>query len=165
MVEKEEAAKEEKQEHKNLNREKIVEGEKVFTIPLRKAFAKARTKRTDYAVSLVRDFLIRHLKTEDVRLGKHINQEIMKRIPRRIRVKVFIDEVDEKKVAKAELVGYEYEEFKVEKFERKGRKEKLLERLGGKALKKQQEEEMIEGKKEEKEAPKTDSAKKFDELG
>ena len=137
---------EEKKEHKKLDKEKIVEGERVFTIPLRKAFRKARPRRANYAISLIRDFLMRHLKTKDVKLGRHINEEIMKRLPRRIRVKAFIDEG----VAKAELVDYQYEEFKAEKFEKKGRREKLLERLGGKALKKQQEEEMIEGKKEEK---------------
>jgi len=158
--EKKKNAKEPEEKKPIEQKEKLKEGERVFTIPLKKAFRKSRKRRIPYAVRLVKEFLKRHMKAEDVKLGKHLNEELWKgnKPPRRIRVKVFLDG----KIAKAELIGFTFEEFKAEKFEGKGKKEKLLERLGGKALQKQKEEELIKGKpkkeeKLEKEQPKIES--------
>ena len=118
------------------------EGEKVFTIPLRKAFRKSKNRRKNYAVSLIKEFLLRHTKAEEVKLGSELNRFVWEKgkPPRRIRVKA----VKEGSITKAELLGFEYKDFKaVAKKEKKGMKERLLGRLGPKALKKEEEEKMV----------------------
>ncbi|MBU5678554.1 MAG: 50S ribosomal protein L31e [Candidatus Aenigmarchaeota archaeon] len=151
-IEKKEEEKEKKEESK-VEEEKIKEEKKkveevgIFVIPLRKAFRKTRNKRAKYAINLIKDFLERRLKSKNIKIGKHLNEKIWERgiekPPRRVKVKV--SKVDEE--YRAELFGYEYEEFKLEEFEKKeeGLKEKLMQRLGPKAIKKQKEEEMIKG--------------------
>ncbi len=122
-------------------------GGKVFTVPLRKAFRKAHLRRTNYAVSLVKEFVKRHLKATEVKMGEKLNQAIWGRLPRNVRIHA----VKEGDVVKAELFGYEYKEFKAKpKEEKKGLTEKLAERLGPKAIKKQEEENMVEGDKLQK---------------
>lgn len=124
--------------------------EKIYVIPLRKAFRKPFTKRAPYAMRLVKEFIKRHTKVEEVKIGKHLNEEIWKNgirsPPRRVKVKVVIED----KTAKAELFGYEYVEFKAEKPKTPTPKEKLMQRLGAKAIEKQKELERIEGKKSKK---------------
>ncbi len=139
------------QEEPQTERTAVRLGGKVFTIPLRKAFRKSHLKRTNYAVSLVKDFVKRHLKATEVKMGEKLNQAIWGRLPRNVRIQA----VKEGDAAKAELFGYEYKEFKAKpKEEKKGLTEKLAERLGPKAVKKQEEENMVEGEKMQKpEAP------------
>jgi large subunit ribosomal protein L31e len=122
--------------------------EKIYTIPLVESKKKCKNKRTPYAVKIVKNYLIKHTKAKEIKLGKQLNEEIWKRgirkPPRRVRVKAIKDG----DVVKAELIGFEYEEFKAKpKSEKKGMKEKLMARLGPKALKKEEEEKAIEGKK------------------
>ena len=126
--------------------EKNLGTEKIFTIPLREAYKKAEVKRVPYAARLVRSYLETHMKAEDVKMGKHLNEVLWGRgitkPPRRVRVKAF----KEDGVVKAELMGFDYVDFKAQpKKERKDMKEKLLERLGPKAMKKEEEEKKIEG--------------------
>ena len=118
---------------------------KVFTIPLRKAFRKSKNRRKNYALSLIKEFLLRHTKADEVKLGSELNRFVWEKgkPPRRIRVKA----VKEGPVTKAELMGFEYKEFKaIAKKEKKGMRDKLLGRLGPKALKKEEEEKMIKEK-------------------
>jgi len=126
---------------------KAKDGEHVFVIPLRRAFEKSMRMRSRYAAGIVRTFLKTHLKAEDVKLGKNLNEAIwergMKKPPRRVKVTA----VKEGALVRAELFGHKYEEFKaLPKTERKGMKEKMLERLSPLAAKKEAEEKMIEGK-------------------
>jgi large subunit ribosomal protein L31e len=125
------------------------ENEKIFTIPLREAYKKASDKRVPYAARYVRDYLQMHTKAESVKMGAKLNEALwsrgIRKPPRSVRVKAVVDGG----VAKAELVGFEYQEFKAKaKKERKGAKERLLERLGPKAIQKEAEEKKIEGKEE-----------------
>lgn len=54
--------------------------ERVYNIPLRKHFVNApRTKRAKRAVRTVKDFVKRHMKVENVAVGKSLNEEIWKR--------------------------------------------------------------------------------------
>ena len=129
-----------------------VSGEKIFTIPLRDAYRKAHNKRVPYAARLVRAYLKSHMKADEVKIGQHLNAELWSRSiskpPRRIRVKAF----KEDGIVKAELMGHDYVDFKAQpKKERKDMKEKLLERLGPKAIKKEEEEKKIEGSTKEHE--------------
>ena len=131
--------------------------EKVYNIPLREAYKKARLKRTPYAVREVKKFIKTHTKAKEVKIGKHLNEELWKRSikkpPHKIRVKAFLDG----DVAKTELMGFDYEDFKIQpKKERKGLQEKLLARMGQKALQKEAEEKLIEGEELKKEAKQTE---------
>ncbi len=137
-----------------------IEGEHVYTIPLRDAYQKSMRMRSRYAVGIVRNFLKTHLKAEDVRLGKRLNEAIwergMKKPPRKVKVSATKDG----SVVKAELFGHKYEEFKaVPKKERKGMKEKMMERITPLAAKKQEEEKMAEGEKTPEKAQKIEQPK------
>ena len=123
--------------------------EKIYNIPLREAYKKARLKRTPYAAREVKKFIKTHTKAKEVKIGRHLNEALwsrgIKKPPHKIRVKAFLDG----DVAKTELMGFEYEDFKIQpKKERKGLQEKLLARMGQKALQKEAEEKLIEGENE-----------------
>jgi len=66
---------------------------RTYTIPLRKEFLKAaRWRRSKKAVNVVRSFVTKHTKTEEVKVGKWLNETIWKRgaknPPSRVRVNV-----------------------------------------------------------------------------
>ena len=134
--------------------------ERIYSIPLRKAFRKPQKKRVPYAIKIVKEFLLRHTKADEVKLGDKLNQCIwekgISKPPRKVKVKAIIDN----NVAKVELMGYEYKDFKSEKpKEGVGYKEKIMQRLGAKAIKKQTEEKALEGRSEEKKGVKEINAK------
>lgn len=81
--------------------------EREYNIPLRRRFCiLPRYQRTPKAVKAVREFLERHMKSEDVKLGKYINQLLWKHginnPPHHISVTV---KKDDKGVVYAELKG------------------------------------------------------------
>lgn len=138
---------------------KAAEGEKIYTIPLRKAYKKAHQKRTPYAVGIVKKYITTHTKASSVKLGSRLNEELwergIKKPPRRVRVKAVIEEG----TAKVELMGHDYTEFKAApRKEKLDIKEKLMERMGQKAAKKEAMEKALEGKKEKPEEEKIDKS-------
>ena len=129
------------------------ETEKVFIIPLRKAYEKSQRIRSSYAMRLIRDYIKLHTKAEEVKIGKYLNSEIWSRGIKKPPHKVKVTVIKDGNTARAELFGHKYEEFKaLPKAEKKGAKEKLLERLGPKAAKKQEEDQKMEGTKEPEKA-------------
>jgi len=127
----------------------------IITIPLREVYKKSERKRVPYASRYVSEFLKKHTKSSDVKIGQELNKAIwsrgLRKPVRSVRVKI----VKDGSVAKAELIGFEYKEFKIKaKTERKGMKDKLMERLGPKAIQKQQEEEKVEDKTQKPEEAK-----------
>jgi len=111
--------------------------ERIYTINLKKAVLKVpRWKRANRAVAFVKEFLKRHMKVDEVKLDKSINEKIWERgaqkPPKKIRIKVVEVEEGEgeekRKVAKAQLWEVveeglreeELEEEKKEKVEKKG---------------------------------------------
>lgn len=51
--------------------------ERTYNVPLRKEYLKVPNwKRTEKAVVAMKQFLSRHMKSEDVRLGKDVNEKI-----------------------------------------------------------------------------------------
>jgi len=76
----------------------------IYTIPLREAFNAPRTRRSNKAVRIVREFIRKHSKARDVRLDASVNEALWRRgigkPPRRIRVKI----TKEDEVATATLV-------------------------------------------------------------
>ena len=83
--------------------------ERVYNVPLRKEYRKGpRWKRTKKAVRALREFLTKHMRSENVKLGKELNEELWKHGIRNPphHVKVTATK-DEKGVVKAELFGVE----------------------------------------------------------
>ena len=98
--------------------------ERTYTIPLRKESQKApRWKRTRKTVRALREFLQKHMKSEDIKLSKEINEAMWKHglrnPPHHLKVTV---KKDEKGVVHAELFGVVKKEKPAEKKE-KGTKE------------------------------------------
>ena len=106
--------------------------ERTYIIPLRKGWLKApKYRRAKKAVNTVKEFLVRHMKSEDVRLGTFLNLEIWKHGIRNppSRVKVNVSK-DDKGVVRAELFGAPKVEEKKE--EKKGVMKKIVEKVAGK---------------------------------
>ena len=149
--------------------------EKTFVIPLRKHWRKAPVyKRSKRAVNALKKFLIKHMKTNDIKIGKELNELIFSRGFRSPPSKVQVTAVKEENIVKANLVGIPYKEAKKQE-EKKGVAEKLKEKVGlGKKIEKplkleeKKEVKKEEPKKEEKpketkeksEKPKKDTKKK-----
>ncbi|MCS7105141.1 MAG: 50S ribosomal protein L31e [Thermofilaceae archaeon] len=76
---------------------------KTITIPLRDAYRAPLKKRSKVAVRIIREFIKRHLKVDNVKISPELNEEIwssgIKRPPRRISVRVNIIEEEGVKVA------------------------------------------------------------------
>lgn len=72
--------------------EKDKDNEKVYTIPLRDAWKGAYKYRAKKSMYVIREFVKRHTKTENVRIGQELNHEIWengrKNPPRRVKVQV-----------------------------------------------------------------------------
>jgi large subunit ribosomal protein L31e len=95
--------------------------ERTYTIPLRKGFINApRYKKTKNAVSELKYFLSRHMKSENVLIGKHLNEHLwlhgIKNPPHSVKV-VVIKEDDG--TVKAELAGFKYDHKKKEQKDEK----------------------------------------------
>jgi large subunit ribosomal protein L31e len=65
--------------------------ERIYTIPLRDVKKAPRSKRTQKAVSFIRKFLEKHMKSEFVVIDGELNEKLwergIKHIPQKIRVK------------------------------------------------------------------------------
>jgi len=106
--------------------------EKIFTIPLRDAFSRERTHRSKDASRLIREFLIKHMKSENVKIGSSINENLWKRGIQKPPRKVRVHAVKEEDIVYAELLGVEIktpskEEIKKKEEKKKEKKEKIKE--------------------------------------
>lgn len=122
--------------------------EKIFTISLGEAWKKAPVKRANYAAAFVKSYLKRNTDAETIKLGSHLNSALWSRgtgkPPRAVRVKALIDGG----IAKVELFGHDYVEFKpTSVVKREKMIDKLKARLSPKEAQQQELEEKIEGKK------------------
>lgn len=104
--------------------------ERIYTIPLSKAYDYIRTRRTERAVKLLREFVARHMKVEleNVRISEGVNsllwRDSIQKPPRRIKVRV----VKEEGMAKAWLLGEEEEMKKKEDARKKADEKKEAEK-------------------------------------
>lgn len=67
--------------------------ERIYNVPLRRAFQRvARNKRAKKAIKTLKEFLIKHMKSEDVKIGPKANETVWSRgiqkPPHHIKVKV-----------------------------------------------------------------------------
>ncbi len=81
--------------------------ERTYTIPLRREFLKVpKYKRAKKATVAVKQFLSKHMKSDDVRVGTGVNEKVwghgMRNPPSKVKVQVV---KDEKGVVRAELFG------------------------------------------------------------
>lgn len=116
--------------------------ERIYTVPLGDAYDAVRNKRAPRAVKILRQFLTKHMKADEVLLSEALNRFIWERSiqkpPRRVKVRV----IKEDATARAYLADEKIEEPKKEE-KKAGKKE-----------------EAKEQKKEEKNAPKKDDKPK-----
>ena len=81
--------------------------ERVYTIPLRNVKNVKKTIRAPRAIREVKNFLMKHMKVEDVVIDSSINEKIWERgiqkIPSKIKVKATLVEEDDERYVKAEL--------------------------------------------------------------
>jgi len=101
IIEEEEETVEEAEEEKEVVKprreeieEEIVE-ERIYTIPLRRAWVSPRKKRAPRAIRLVKSFIQRHMKPEALVVKNEVNERIwgrgIEKPPRRIRVRAVKD--------------------------------------------------------------------------
>jgi large subunit ribosomal protein L31e len=67
--------------------------ERTYTIPLRREYLKApKYRRTEKASRALRDFLVKHMKSENIKIGKYLNEFLwmhgMKNPPHHVKVNV-----------------------------------------------------------------------------
>lgn len=103
--------------------------ERTYTIPLRRDFIKVpKHRRAKRAISEIKAFIVKHMKTDDVRIGQKLNLSIwengIKNPPGKVKVKA----IKTQDYVTVELEGFEYiiEKIQTEKTqEAKGLKGKL----------------------------------------
>ncbi|MGH2638184.1 MAG: 50S ribosomal protein L31e [Rhabdochlamydiaceae bacterium] len=70
--------------------------ERVYTVPLSRAWITPRHRRTKRAVNILREFAAKHMKSSEIKIDTELNEELWKRgitkPPRRITVKMERDE-------------------------------------------------------------------------
>ncbi len=135
-------------------KETKVKLERSYNIPIRKKTREtAKHKKTPRAIRVVRQFLQKHMKAEDVKLGPKLNLFMWKHGIKNPPHHVKVHAIKEDDVVRAELEGFEYKEaVKSEKTkEPKTMKEKLEKKLGVKDMP-EDEPEKVEKKTEETKA-------------
>ncbi|MGD0549848.1 MAG: 50S ribosomal protein L31e [Candidatus Bathyarchaeia archaeon] len=95
VEEKEEEEAEEEEEPEEEREEIEVVEERTYTIPLRKVWGPPRGKRTPRAARLLRAFVKRHMKAENVEISNEVNEELwargIRKPPRKITVRLVKD--------------------------------------------------------------------------
>jgi ribosomal protein L31E len=82
--------------------------ERIFTIPLRKEFSKApKWKRANKATIFVREYLIRHMKTTEAKLGRELNEFLWSNGGKNPPAKVTVHALVHEGIARANLTGYD----------------------------------------------------------
>ncbi len=99
--------------------------ERTYNVPLRKEYQKVSNwRRTEKAITALKQFLAKHMKSEEVRLSKEINEAIwqhgIRNPPHHIKVTAT---KDEKGLVKAELFGLKKQEEKKEEKKKTVKKE------------------------------------------
>jgi large subunit ribosomal protein L31e len=101
--------------------------ERTYNVPLRKEYRKVpRWRRTKKAVDALREFLVKHMKSEDVKLSQELNEHVwkhgIKNPPHHVKINVT---KDEKGVVNADLFDKKVKKEKPKKEVKK--KSKLAE--------------------------------------
>ncbi|MFP4523564.1 MAG: 50S ribosomal protein L31e [Candidatus Woesearchaeota archaeon] len=135
-----------------------------YVIPLRRGFVNTpRHKRTNKAVSVLREFIAKHMKSDDIKIGPKLNSLLwekgIKNPPGKVSVTA---NKDTQGTVKVELVGEKYVDFKQQEKVNKNAsfKEKLQEKMkAGKETEKAEESKPEENKETKAPAKKTKNTK------
>ena len=112
--------------------------ERIYNIPLRKEFLKApKYKRTARAIKAIKSFIQKHMKNQNVKIGKYLNLEMWKHgrknPPSKIQIKAYTEKIKKKDIEieyiKVELPNAPVEKPKEEKLIKKEKKEEKVETL------------------------------------
>ena len=127
-----------------------VVSERVYNIPLRKEFRKvANWRRTEKAVKALREFVVKHMKSDNVLLSKYVNKELwkhgIKNPPHHVKISAKKDDKGKVMVELAELPAKAKRELENQKDVDKKKEAKKKEEET-----KKEKEKKVEGKKEEK---------------
>lgn len=80
--------------------------ERIYTVPLGRAYASPKYRRAERAISILRRFIERHMKPSSIEIDPKVNEAIwsrgMERPPRRLRLRLSRDEEGTVRVALAE---------------------------------------------------------------
>ncbi len=148
-----------------MAKEKDKDNEKVYTIPLRDAWKGPCKKRAKKCMYVIREFVKRHMKTETVKVGTALNQEIwkcgIKSPPRKLKVQV----VPHEGAVWVELQGVKLELKKKEDKKKEAAPEKKEEEVKKDDAKVKDDSVVSEKKKEDKKEaePKAESKKEAPE--
>ncbi len=109
-------------------KETSVSEERIYVIPIRREWLKVpRNQRGKRAVNAIRNFLSRHMHSDDIRLSQKLNERIwksgIKKPPSKVKVKVSVKDG----MVTARLP----EEIEITKGEKKGKLEGLKKKMGG----------------------------------
>lgn len=123
--------------------------ERVYTINLGKVLLSPNNQRAKRAINMIREFAIRHMKSEDIKIEEDVSHLVWARgirhPPRKIRVKLTKDDdgtvliskyEEETKIKKEEIVE---EKPKIQKSEKKVEKKPTAEKVEPKSEKKPEE--------------------------
>lgn len=89
--------------------------QRTYNVPLRREWLKAQKyKRAKKAVTALREFLQHHMKSDDVHIGRHLNEELWKRGMKSPPHHVKVDVLKENNKVVAELSGKPLPEIKKE---------------------------------------------------
>ena len=135
--------------------------EREYIIPLRKEFQKApKYKRAKKTIKALKEFLAKHMKSDNIKLGKYLNLKVwehgIKNPPHKVKVKV---EKFDDGLVKAELVGAPVEEKKEEKKETKKKTPKKQEKKQPENEAEERKEEPTKEMLKKKEEPKETKSK------
>ena len=144
--------------------------ERTYNVPLRREFIKVpRYKRSKKAVTALRQFIMKHMKSDQVLIGKQANLYIwkdgIKNPPHHIKVSAV---KDDEGVVKVELFGFKYEEAKkaekkeepksklqekIEDLTKKAKKEETVKEVKAKPVEKKEEAQVEKPAEKKEETP------------
>jgi len=136
--------------------------EREYIIPLRKEFQKApKYKRAKKTIKALKEFLAKHMKSDNIKIGKYLNLKVwehgIKNPPHKVKVKV---EKFDDGLIKAELVGAPAEKPKKEKKQTAKKTEKIEDKKEEKeGIVKKEENKQKELEKQEKKVEETKDKK------
>ncbi|MBW6451939.1 MAG: 60S ribosomal protein L31 [DPANN group archaeon] len=87
--------------------------ERLYTIPLRDAWKTSIKRRSKKAITVLKAFTLKHMKADNVKVGPELNKHIWvngkQNPPRKVKVQVLTEEVEDKKIAWVELENVKFE--------------------------------------------------------
>ena len=148
----------------------MAENELIYTIPLRRNWMKAvRYKRGQNAIKTIREFLKRHTKADEIKIGRYLNEYILSRgfrhPPHKVQVKAVKEKIKIKdkeiEIVRAEWINAPVEKKESEKVESNGKikEDKKIE----KKIEKKETEQKTEIKEEKKAEKPAKEIKKAEE--